>query len=204
MHMEKLMNIIRNIGLALVLLATVEPATAIERLGYETLGKLDDIEIRHYDSHLLASVRVRGDFKSASYNAFRPLFNFISGDNSAAQEIAMTAPVLQTPDTTKDSWVVSFVMPRSFDLTNIPAPSSDIVAVVANPATTMAVVEYRGGWGRELYAEHEAQLLTALDESAFRPCGEPLWARHNSPMTPWFLRKNEVLVPVCGRDTAAR
>jgi len=26
--------------------------------------------------------------------------------------------------------------------------------------------------------------------------GEPVWARYNAPFTPWFLRRNEVLIPV--------
>lgn len=198
------MNIIRTVGLALVLLATVEPASAIESLGYETVEEFNDVEIRQYEAHLLASVRVRGGFKNASYNAFRPLFNFISGDNTEATEIAMTAPVLQSPDNAENAWVVSFVMPRSFDLSTLPAPTSDIVDVVANPATTMAVIEYKGGWGRKLYQKHEDKLLSALATGAYRTCGKPLWARHNSPMTPWFWRKNEVMVPVCTRDTASR
>ena len=63
--------------------------------------------------------QVRGGFKSASYNAFRPLFNFISGDNTEVTEIAMTAPVLQSPDNAENAWVVSFVMPR-FDLQPCP------------------------------------------------------------------------------------
>ena len=51
------MNIIRTIGLALVLFATVEPASAIESLGYETVEEFNDVEIRQYEAHLLASVR---------------------------------------------------------------------------------------------------------------------------------------------------
>jgi hypothetical protein len=26
--------------------------------------------------------------------------------------------------------------------------------------------------------------------------GEPVWARYNAPFTPWFLRRNEILVPL--------
>ena len=198
------MNSIRTIGLALVLLATAQPASAIESLGYETLKEHNGVEIRQYEAHLLASVRVSGGFKNASYSAFRPLFNFISGDNTEATEIAMTAPVLQRPDNAENTWVVSFVMPRSFDLSTLPAPTSDIVNVVANPATTLAVIEYRGGWSRKLYQEHEDKLLSALATGSYQVCGDPMWARHNSPMTPWFLRKNEVMVAVCTRDTAQR
>ena len=187
-----------------MLLATVQPASAIESLGYETLKEHNGVEIRQYEAHLLASVRVSGGFKNASYSAFRPLFNFISGDNAEATEIAMTAPVLQRPDNAENTWVVSFVMPRSFDLSTLPAPTSDIVNVVANPATTLAAIEYRGGWSRKLYQEHEDKLLSALATGSYQACGDPMWARHNSPMTPWFLRKNEVMVAVCTRDTAQR
>ena len=95
----------------------------------------------------------------------------------------MTAPVLQSPDNAENAWVVSFVMPRSFDLT-LPAPISDIVDVVANPATTMAVIEYKGGEAR--YQKHEDGAASALATGAYRTCGKPLWARHNPPMTPWF------------------
>ncbi|MFI0608556.1 MAG: hypothetical protein ACH37Z_11810 [Anaerolineae bacterium] len=28
--------------------------------------------------------------------------------------------------------------------------------------------------------------------------GAPVWARYNPPITPWFLRRNEILVPVAG------
>ena len=26
--------------------------------------------------------------------------------------------------------------------------------------------------------------------------GEPVWARYNPPFTPWFLRRNEILIPI--------
>ena len=65
-------------------------------------------------------------------------------------------------------------------------------------------IEYRGGWSRKLYQEHEDKLLSALAVGSYQACGDPMWARHYSPMTPWFLRKNEVMVAVCTRDTAQR
>ena len=51
--------------------------------------------MRRYAPHMLATVRVAADFKEAGSEAFRPLFDFISGDNASAEKIAMTAPVLQ-------------------------------------------------------------------------------------------------------------
>jgi hypothetical protein len=198
------MNILRTLGLAIVLFATTEPASAIESLGYQTLEEIDGIEIRQYDEHLLASVTVRGEFNKVGNRAFRPLFNFISGDNSSNTKIAMTAPVIQSSDPQSDAWVVSFVMPSSFDVSSIPAPDSDIVDVVANPAATMAVIEYKGGWNKALYEEHESELLRTLDSTPYIPCSDTMWARHNSPMMPSFWRKNEIMVAVCKRESAAR
>ena len=31
-----------------------------------------------------------------------------------------------------------------------------------------------------------------------RIAGDPVWARYNPPFAPWFLRRNEILVPVDG------
>ena len=97
------MNFLRSLALVTALIATIEPARAIETLGYETLEEFPGIEIRRYDEHLLASVKVSGGFKNASNSAFRPLFNFISGDNDSDAKIAMTAPVLQSPDAPANS-----------------------------------------------------------------------------------------------------
>ena len=197
------MNFIRMSALVIGLFCAAVPASAIESLGYQTLEEVEGIEIRRYDEHLLASVKVTGGFKSASNRAFRPLFKFISGNNASDTKIAMTAPVLQSPDAPANSWVVSFVMPSSFDMENIPVPTSDIVNVTAQPATTMAVIEYKGGWGRSLYQKHETKLFDALASTMYTPCGDTLWARHNSPMTPSFWRKNEIMVAVCNSVSSA-
>jgi hypothetical protein len=38
----------------------------------------------------------------------------------------------------------------------------------------------------------ETQGLAAADD--------PVWARYNAPFTPWFLRRNEILVPLEKRE----
>ena len=76
------------------LLACSGIAQAIESLAFEVLETHGDIEIRQYAPHLLATVRVEGEFDEAGSQAFRPLFNYISGDNRSDEKIAMTAPVV--------------------------------------------------------------------------------------------------------------
>ena len=80
-----------------LLLASASLSHAIESLAFDVLETNKGIEVRRYAPHMLATVRVAADFKEAGSEAFRPLFDFISGDNASAEKIAMTAPVLQQP-----------------------------------------------------------------------------------------------------------
>jgi len=34
----------------------------------------------------------------------------------------------------------------------------------------------------------------------FTISGAPVWARYNAPFTPWFLRRNEILLPIAAGD----
>ena len=60
----------------------------------------------------------------------------------------------------------------------------------------MAVLRYGGTWSAERYAKIEAALLAIVREEGLEVIGEPVWARYNGPMTPWFMRRNEVMVEV--------
>jgi hypothetical protein len=40
------------------------------------------------------------------------------------------------------------------------------------------------------------ELEAWIAKNGFRILGEPVWARYNPPFTPWFLRRNEILIPV--------
>ena len=170
---------------------------AIESLAFDVIDTQQNIEIRQYDGHLLATVRVDAEFDEAGTAAFRPLFNYISGENRSEEKIAMTAPVLQQQDPQSDQWLVSFVMPSEFDPQSLPVPSSSVVSVSEQPPLLMAALEYRGGWSQSRYEEHEFLLMKSLVELNLTACGKPRWARHDPPFMPWFMRKNEILIPLC-------
>ena len=172
--------------------------TAIETLGFEHTDQLGEVEVRNYERHLLASIDVGGSFKDAGNAAFRPLFRYISGRNADEREIAMTAPVIQSASRKDDAaWTVSFVMPASLLKTGAPRPKTERVEIVERSEQLIAALPYSGSWRVGLFEEHKKELVQQLERSPYSICGEVMWARHNAPFTPWFLKKNEVLVPVC-------
>ena len=64
-------------------------------------------------------------------------------------------------------------------------------------------VTVSGTWGAEKFDAIARELLGKLDAAGFAPAGPPVYARYDPPWTPWFLRKNEILVPLAESRTAA-
>ena len=188
-------NLIAACSIFLLIPAMVN---AIESLGFERTDQLGEVEVRIYERHLLASVDVNGSFKDAGNAAFRPLFRYISGRNADGREIAMTAPVIQRASRKDDAdWTVSFVMPASLLNTGAPNPTARQVKIVEKAEQLIAALPYSGSWRTSLFEENKEKLIQRLAQSEYSVCGEVMWARHNAPFTPWFLKKNEVLIPVC-------
>lgn len=60
----------------------------------------------------------------------------------------------------------------------------------------MAVIRYSGFWSESNYDEHLASLQAALRAADLKWTGEPVYARDNPPFTPWFMRRNEIWLPL--------
>ena len=187
-------------------------AMAIEEATYKVVEKDNKFEIRDYASHILAETVVEGDLKGAGNKAFKRLFGYISGDNRSRKKVAMTAPVSQQPKGEKirmtapvgqrrvqKKWAVSFMMPSSYTLKTLPEPENPNITLRQVPARRMAAVRYSGFWSEKRYLRYKSELESWIQERGLTIVGDPLWARYNPPFMPWFLRRNEILIPV---DTA--
>ena len=200
----------KNIWVSLVAAVSVSMAgnlMAAEEAEYSVSTKQDEFEIRLYTPSIVAEVIVNGDFENASSAAFRKLFNYISGDNTGRDKIAMTAPVSQKPEPEKiamtspvgqrasgQGWAVSFMMPASYNMETIPEPVDPSVVLREVPAYRAATIRYSGRWSEKGYRKHLALLLEWIDQNGLAISGEPVWARYNAPFTPWFMRRNEILI----------
>jgi len=192
-----------------VLLVGGKPAVAIEKADYEVIETDGDFEIRRYAPQILAETTVDATFDDAGNQAFRRLFNYISGANRAQSKIAMTAPVSQEASSreiamtapviqeeTDTAWAVAFLVPSSYSWDTVPQPTDDSVRLRQVPARTLAALRFSGTWSEERFRDHESKLLAMLDKRRLKPAGETVFARYDPPFKPWFLRRNEVLIPV--------
>jgi hypothetical protein len=187
---------------------------AIEEPSYQVLTEADGYEVRRYPPYVVAELRVAGaSFEQAGNEAFRPLADFVFGDNTEAEEIGMTAPVTQrsgdgpgerigmtAPVTQRSagdgSYVIQFVMPSRYTLETVPRPNDPRIRLRREPEQVVAVLRYSGWWSEARYRDRLDRLRAALERDGLAVTGDPVWARFNSPFQLWFLRRNEIWLPV--------
>ena len=186
-------------------------AMAIEEPRFKLLENEDSFELREYSSYVVAETRVEAGFEDAGGIAFQRLFRYISGNNVAQSEIAMTAPVTQSRSekismtapvsqvADGTAYVVSFTLPFGYTPATAPKPLDPAVQIREVPAQLVACWRYSGRWTTDNYREHEARLRDRIAERGLVVRGAPVLARYNPPFTPWFMRRNEVLIPLAFR-----
>ncbi|MDO9178979.1 MAG: heme-binding protein [Agitococcus sp.] len=198
-----------QIILTVVMINGAMDAMAVEETAYNVVKKDQHFEIRDYAPHVLAETIADGDMGQAGNSSFGVLFRYISGRNQSQTKVAMTAPVSQQPMGEKismtapvsqqrmqDKWVVSFAMPAAYTLETAPKPTDARVALRQIPARRIASVTYSGLWTEKNYLQHKQELEAWIRKNGYSASGEPVLARYNPPFTPWFLRRNEVLIPI--------
>ena len=167
-----------------------------EQQPYDVLEVYADFELRRYPDHLVAETEVGGPFELAGNLAFPRLARYIGGHNRSSRKVAMTAPVVQEQDPHSRRYVVGFVMPADVSAEDLPDPVDSKVHTRQVPTETAAALRFSGRWSRSSFEKRAEQLLAALDSAGLEVVGDPRYARFDPPWTPWFLRRNEVVVPV--------
>lgn len=168
-----------------------------EQQPYDVVAQHPRFELRRYPAHVVAEVDVAGSFEGAGISGFRPLVGYISSGG-----VAMTAPVLQQARNESDDIVaarhyrVSFVMPAGSSVESLPVPADARVVLRDVPGHLAAAARFSGRWTRGSFRRNADALQTAVEQAGYRPTGPLRWARFDPPWTPWFLRRNEVVLPV--------
>lgn len=179
---------------------------AIEEPTYEVVRRIgDQIEVRSYEGYVVAEVVLDATAADAGNRAFPILAGYLFGKNKGQRTLEMTAPVTQSAESVKlemtapvtqepvaGGMKVQFVLPKQVTLATAPEPLDPRIRLREEPGVARAAIRYSGTWSQSNYDEHLRTLRAALATAGIATRGEPVLARYNGPMTPWFLRRNEI------------
>jgi len=169
----------------------------VEAAPYEELGRIGDIELRHYKALRIATVTGYPENE-----AFGFLFRYISGRNRTKKKISMTAPVItsetipMTAPVISDETTMSFVMPSAYFLDDLPEPLDTAVQISEIPPRDVAVIRFRGNADGGSVAGMIRRLEETLRENGITVAGRPFLMRYNPPFIPGIFRRNEVGVEI--------
>lgn len=188
--------------------------TKVEEPRYVTNLEDGSFEVRTYPPRVVAETTVTGEWREAGNEGFRRLAGYIFGKNRRDEEIAMTAPVAQAraddgrtgekiamtaPVAQRGqggSWTVAFTMPAGRTLDTLPAPQDPRVVLRELPPARVAVVRFSGRWTDANMKEREDALRRWTEQRRLTVVGDAEVNRYNPPFVPWFLRRNEVWLPL--------
>lgn len=185
---------------------------AIEEPDYRVLRSFGAVELRQYAPYVVAEVVLQASAEDAGSQAFPILAGYIFGKNQGQKKFDMTAPVTQSAAPQKLEMTapvtqsaapgggtrVQFVLPKGVSLAEAPLPLDPRVRLREEPARRWAVIRYSGTWSQANYNEHLALLQAALLREGVATEGAPVLSRYNGPMTPWFMRRNEIWLALSG------
>ena len=90
----------RSVLVITLLISLLLPvANAVDEPAHTVILKEDDFEVRQYEPTIVAEVIVTGNMNRAGNSGFRPLADYIFGNNQPARKIEMTAPVTRKEST---------------------------------------------------------------------------------------------------------
>lgn len=168
-----------------------------ETIPYENTETAGEVEFRRYPPIVLATVQDEGDDRG-----FRILFAYITGSNRTRSTIPMTAPVITSETIPMTAPVISgqgsmsFVMPAGRPREQVPDPLDSRVSITTVPARDLAVIRFSGHAGAEDVEAVTSRLMDELKKAGITTEGAPFLMRYNQPLTPGFLRRNEVGVEI--------
>jgi hypothetical protein len=144
-------------------------------------------EVRAYEPYVVATVEVGGNQNQALNKGFTVLADYIFGNNTskqklamttpvkeaASEKIAMTAPVLEQAGNTTAPHEISFVMPVTSTLETLPKPNNPAVKLRQIPARKVAVLKYTWLTPESRVENKKKQLQELLKKDGVTTLGTP-------------------------------
>lgn len=148
--------------------------------------KVGHFEIKVLPAATLIASQTEQSYFENNGTLFRPLFRYIQ-----QHDIAMTTPV----EAEISPGVMYFYI--GSDITISDLPKSEKVEILNLPERMVASIGVRGSYNQANFAEAEARLRTWIEtQEQYQVDGEARGVFWNGPMTPGFIKRFEVHLPI--------
>ena len=201
------------IALLLWVIGSYVVVRSIEEPAYTVVERKDGYEIRQYAPHIVAKTTVSGDYSQATNQGFRLIADYIFGNNTSRESIAMTAPVLESPTSNPSEKIamtvpvleslsgsatrtIAFVLPSKYTLETLPKPNNSAVILALIPARTIAALTFTWYPTASRVEAKKALLQNYLARDGKVMVGDIETARYNPPLSMPLTLRNEILIPV--------
>lgn len=198
------------VAIALWTIGSYVVVWTIEAPAYTVIEKRQGYEIRQYKPYIMATTEVTGDYASATNQGFRVIADYIFGNNTKKEGIAMTTPVLEAPSekiamttpvlesVTENAGtrLIAFVMPSKYTLETLPQPNNPQVKLIAVPKRTVAALRYTWYPTENRTNKMKDKLQSLLLQDKEKIAGVTETARYNPPLSMPLTLRNEILIPI--------
>lgn len=192
--MKRTPKLLMSIGAIVLLIAIFAGPimSNVETPNYTVLSSDNNIEIREYDSLIMATITQDAGRKEAISSGFSVLADYIFGNTQTGESISMTAPVVQHA-TENDQWEISFIMPSEYSLDSLPKPNNNAVSIRTAQKQQFIVLEYSGSTGDDNVIQHQKLLDEYISANGIKVVPRVYHAFYNPPWTLPMMRRNEVM-----------
>mgnify|MGYP006144333141 CR=1 FL=1 len=87
-------------------------------------------------------------------------------------------------------------MPKKYSKKSLPTPIHKLIKTREIPSELVAVRKYSGTWSKKNFEYQKDILLEELNKKKIKLDRKIIFSRYNSPYSLWFLRRNEVKIPI--------
>ena len=165
-----------------------------EEQKYTVIQKDKDFEIRFYPAATFATIESKANnYRDLSSPGFRKLAGYIFGNNESSVHISMTTPVHMDVNDTVST--MSFVMPATYNTSNLPTPTDASVRIKEVPDEYTAAIRFGGYANDEKIKFYSEKLKKILTEKGIRTVGHFRFLGYNPPYQ-FIGRKNEIIVSI--------
>ena len=168
----------------------------LEQPKYTIIVDEGRFQVRNYEKILISQIQVSGVQKDALRKGFIPLARFIGAKDRDGEKISMTVPVMQKVNRLSSDWSVSFFMPSKYNLQSLPKTKNLQIEPKIIPTKMFAALKFSGNPSHDTLIQKEAELTEVLKKYGLHAVDDGIYAFYNDPLTPGFLRRNEVLIEV--------